>query len=305
MLKIGAMSYALHALVPEAEQTPERLIALGAELGLDGIELFRWGTTPEELDQASDLRALADRLGIEIYGIGSVIRLGYHDERCKETQRQLHAQIDACAAVGGGEVTIPAIDSQPVPPGRDPAAGGMPFGRALGPMIEQLKELAAHAAERAVRLAILNHCYLVSGSWHQEWIVKLSEAPNVGACFDPGCGLSYECEDPIAAAKRIAPYAIGFRLSDVVRPDDAAIIARFRQEGQLSIYKAADWFGEGLIDHAGCLKILVDGGYDGWLTLKRAGLGGGDPREALQHALKQMRAMAGDYAVTEKAAAGA
>lgn len=176
----------------------------------------------------------------------------------------------AAAAVGAQVVTFPAIDSQPVPEGRTAEAGGLHFAQGVGPLIEQVQELAEFAAGYNVRLALLNHCFFVGASWHQEWVVKLADRPEVGTCLDPGNYLYYECEDPVSATRRLAGTVCNVRLGDWVRRGDREVIEAFRTEGRLGIWAPAV-FGEGAVDHGACLQVLHESGYEGYLTMKSVG----------------------------------
>ena len=182
----------------------------------------------------------------------------------------LKNQIRAAAAVGAGVVTFPAIDSQPVPEGRKKEHGGLPFAQAVGPLVEQVQALAEFARGFSVRLALLNHCFFVGASWHQEWVVKLADRPEVGSCLDPGNYLYYECEDPVAATRRLAGTVCNVRLGDWVRRDERDVVENFRSEGRLGIWAPAV-FGAGAVDHTACLRVLRDSGYEGYLSLKSVG----------------------------------
>jgi len=292
MPKIGAMSFCLVNLLEKGEQTPENVLRVAAARGLDGVEFYEreWGGDPGELDRAEELRSLAASLGVEIFAIGSGTRVGFHDERRSRALETLRTQIRIAAAVGAQVVTFPAIDSQPVPPGRDPGDGGLAFSRGVGPLVEQIQELAEFAGELSVRLAILNHCFFVSSSWNQEWAIKLAAAENVGACLDPGNYLFYECEDPVAAAKRLAGTVMNVRLGDLTRRDDQEVVEEFGREGRLAIYRPAI-FGEGEVDHRRCLRILRERGYDGFVSLKNAGHSPQGPADAFARSVAGIRTL--------------
>lgn len=280
MFKIGAMSICLQPLLAGEEPTGERILRAAAEVGVEGVEFYEthWGADPRDADGAKALKALAAELGVEIFAVGSGTRLGYGDERREQAMATLKNQIRAAAAVGAGVVTFPAIDSQPVPEGRTVEAGGLPFAQAVGPLVEQVQELAEFAAGYDVRLALLNHCFFVGASWHQEWVVKLADRSGVGTCLDPGNYLYYECEDPVAATRRLAETVCNVRLGDWVRRDEREVVAAFRHDGRLAIWGPAI-FGVGEVDHGACLRILRENGYEGYLSLKSVG---GDFARSLQ-----------------------
>ena len=272
MVKIGAMSICLQPLLAGEVPTGERLLRAAAEVGVDGVEFYEthWGADPRDVDGAAALKKLAAEWGVEIFAVGSGTRLGYGDARRQQAVVTLKNQIRAAAAVGAQVVTFPAIDSQPVPEGRTAEAGGLHFAQGVGPLIEQVQELAEFAAGYNVRLALLNHCFFVGASWHQEWVVKLADRPEVGTCLDPGNYLYYECEDPVSATRRLAGTVCNVRLGDWVRRGDREVIEAFRSEGRLGIWAPAV-FGEGAVDHGACLQVLHESGYEGYLTMKSVG----------------------------------
>ena len=292
MVRVGAMSIALGRSI-DGERTPERIVREAARLGLEGVELYEsdWGGSPGDVEAAPALADTAAALGVRLFAIGSAARLGYHDGRAEEAMTTLRLQVDAAAAVGARVVTFAAIDSQPLPPGRAPAEGGLPFAGAAGPLVRQMRELAGYAGEREVEVALLNHGSFACTSWHQEWVVRLAGAANAGACLDPGNYLYYEGEDPVAATRRLRERVAAVRLGDWRLRDGERVASEFAGEGRLDPWEAAV-FGEGEVDHGACLRILREAGYEGWLSIKSAGSSPLGPDDALRRSLEEVRRLA-------------
>ena len=292
MFKVGAMSYGLAGLVEDEQPTWQHILQVAAELELDGVEFYEshWGGKEEDVENAAAVKGRAAELGLELFAIGSGARLGFDDERRRAAMETLRTQIRAAAAVGAAVVTFPAIDAAPVPAGGDGARGGLDFGLGAGPLVEQVREAAAFATEYGVRLALLNHCFFVSSSWHQEWVVKLAGAENVGICLDPGNYLYYDCEDPLSATRRLAGSVHMVRLGDWARRGEEEVKAEFAQGKRLQLYGAAP-FGDGEVDHATCFRLLKESGYEGYLSLKSVGSLPEGPRAAFQRAVQRTRAM--------------
>ena len=286
------MSIALGRSI-DGERTPERILAEAARLGLDGVEFYEsdWGGASGDVEAAPALAETAAAAGVRLFAIGSAARLGYHDDRAAEAMATLRRQVEAAAAVGARCVTFAAIDTQPLPAGRDPAEGGLPFAAAAGPLVRQMRELAEYAGERQVQVGLLNHGSFACTSWHQEWVVRLVDAANAGACLDPGNYLYYEGEDPVAAARRLRGRVTLVRLGDWRPRDSEAVAAEFAAEGRLDPWEAAV-FGEGEVDHGSCLRLLREAGYDGWLSIKSAGSSSRGPDDALRRTLDSVRQLA-------------
>ena len=289
MFRIGAMSIALGRSI-DGERTPERIVREAARLGLEGVEFYEsdWGGSPRDLEAAPALAETAAAAGVRLFAIGSAAKLGYHDGRAEEALATLRRQVDAAAAVGARVVTFAAIDSQPLPAGRHPSEGGLPFAGAAGPLVRQMRELAEYAGEREVEVALLNHGSFACTSWHQEWVVRLAGAANAGACLDPGNYLYYEGEDPVAATRRLSGRVAAVRLGDWRLRERDLVAAGFAADGGLHPWEAAV-FGEGEVDHGACLRLLREAGYDGWLSIKSAGSSPLGPDDALRRTLDEVR----------------
>ena len=288
MLKIGAMSICLAQQLPKGERTCDRILEVAAAAGLDGVEFYQteWGGDPAHVDEAEELGRRARDMGLEVFALGSGERVGRSDAGRDGALQVLRDQIRAAAAVGAGVVTFPAIDAPPLPV--DGGGEGIPFVRGLGPLVEQMGELAGFAAPLGVRLALLNHCYFVSAAWQQEWAVRLAGADNLGACVDPGNYLFYECGDPVVASRLLAGCACNIRLGDWRQRDAAAIGADFASSGRLSLYEGTI-FGAGEVDHRSCLEALRAGGYTGYLSIKSAGSSPQGPAAAFARSLAGVR----------------
>ena len=286
------MSIALGRSI-DGERTPERILREAARLGLDGVEFYEtdWGGAPGDLEAAPALAETAAAAGVRLFAVGSAARLGYHDRRAVKEMATLRRQVDVAATVGARCVTFAAIDTQPLPDGRDPAAGGLPFAAAAGPLVRQMRELAEYAGEREVEVALLNHGSFACTSWHQDWVARLAGAANAGACLDPGNYLYYEGEDPVAATRRLRERVAAVRLGDWRSREGDHVAAEFAADGRLNPWEAAV-FGEGEVDHGACLRLLREAGYDGWLSIKSAGSSPLGPDDALRRTLDNVRRLA-------------
>ncbi len=290
-MKAGIMTYGLKNGIPEQERSLENIIQLAADEGIEGVEVYSGDLADRDiLAEAPIIRKHADACGVEIFGYGSGTRVGYLDERKETSLETLKKEIEVCPILGAKVLTFPVIDSQPVPPGRSPQYGGLYFEKCLPALVEQVQELGEFAAEFSVNLAVLNHCFLVYLSWHQKWIALLSGCENVGACADLGNYPWYGSEDALHACKIVAPVTKLVRLFDVTLRSDEEVMTRFRDTGEFSLYEGP-LFGEGEIDHVACLTTLRAAGYDGYLSLKRAGASDKEPLEAIRQAMKNINAL--------------
>jgi sugar phosphate isomerase/epimerase len=292
-MQIAVMGHCLNALLPTEERTPESRVRAAAEAGIIQVEPFG-GTWPAEVDcrqTAEVVRREGDRLGVSFPVYGSNTRFGETGEwgqrgmSARGSLAALKRELEACQILGARVLTTAAIDVQPV---ESRSGLGIPFERAIGGLRESLRELAAEAAARGVRIAVLNHCALVYLSWHQEWLVRLADHPAVGAAVDPGNYLYYGSEDPVEATRRLATHAAIVRIGDWRPRSEAAVREEFQRSGRLSLWESVP-LGEGVVDHVRCLRLLRDAGYDGVVSLKSPGPPVPDAATALRRAVERLR----------------
>jgi sugar phosphate isomerase/epimerase len=288
-MQVAVMGHCLNALLPEGERTIEGRVRAAAEASISHVEPFG-GTWPADVDcrrTAEAVRREGDRRGVSFPAFGSNTRLGVTGERGPATMAELKREVDACEIIGAGVLTCAAIDAQPVT--AEASSGyGLPFERAIRGLVESLQELAEYAAERGVRLGVLNHSALVYLSWHQEWLSRLAAHPAAGATVDPGNYLYYGGEDAVAATRRLAPQAALVRIGDWRPRPEAAVRAEFAEKGRLSLWESVP-LGEGVVDHLACFRLLKEAGFPGIVSLKSPGPPVPDAATALRRALDVLR----------------
>lgn len=287
-MQITVMGHCLNALLPAEERTIENRVRVAAEAGITHVEPFG-GTWPADVDPRQTARLVrreGDRRGVRFPAFGSNTRLGAADDGGRAALEVLKREVEACQILGAAVLTTAAIDAQPV----DAASGlGVPFERAIGALLEPLRELAEHAAAHGVRIAVLNHCSLVYLSWHQEWLVKLADHPAAGASVDPGNYMYYGGESPVEATQRLAAHAALVRIGDWRPRTEEAVRADWARTDRLSLWESVP-LGEGVVDHLACFRLLREAGYDGIVSLKSPGPPVPDAATALRRAVERLRA---------------
>jgi sugar phosphate isomerase/epimerase len=286
-MQVAVMGHCLNALLPEDGRTVEGRVRAAADAGIGYVEPFG-GTWPADVDcrqTAEVARQAADRHGVRFPVFGSNTRLGVFDDSGREALETLKREVEACQILGASVLTCPVFDAQPVSPN---AVLGVPFERAIGGVLEPLRELAAYGAERGVRIGVLTHGALVYLSWHQEWLVRLADHPAAGATVDPGNYLYYGSEDPVAATRRLTDMAAVVRIGDWRPRAEAAVREEFARSGRLSLWESAP-LGEGVVDHQQCLRLLRETGFSGVVSVKSPGPPVPDAPTALRRALERLR----------------
>ena len=282
------MSYCLQNALPENERTMENLLNLAAKEDIQNVELYAGGWKVDDIRSASEaLRKHADAAGVTLPVYGSGTRLGNINDQKTPAMALLKQEVEACAILGGSTLTYPVIDGQPVDPNRPNAAVGVRFEQMLPELVEQIQELADHAAQFNVNIAVLNHCFLVYLGWHQKWMTRLADRTNAGACVDPGNYLHYGHQNPVDVCKDLAPIAKMARAGGVAPVPENEIAATFKETGQFRPW-GATLFDNGAIDQAACYRNLAAGGYTGYVSLKTAGTHPDGPLTAIRHSWKAL-----------------
>lgn len=288
-MQVAVMGHCLHALLPADQRTPEDRVRAAAEAGISIVEPFG-GTWPADIDcrqTAEQVRREGDRRGVTFPAFGSNTRLGGSGEGGPAALAALKRELEACQIIGAKMLTCAVIDAQPVTADAPPGLA-LPFERAIGGLLEPLRELAEEGARCGVRVGVLNHCALVYLSWHQEWLVRLADHPAVGATVDPGNYLYYGGEEPVTAVQRLASHAALVRIGDWRPRPEEAVRAEFARSGRLSLWESVP-LGEGVVDHVRCLRLLREAGFDGIVSLKSPGPPVPDAAAALLRALERLR----------------
>jgi len=288
-MQAAIMSYCLKNGLPENEQTMENIFLLASKEGIENIEIYagQWQFEGDMLKAAGSLRKVADDIGVKLPVYGSGTRIGHIGPQRQLSVNRLKQEVEACAILGGKVLTFPVMDGQPVPPNRPSATLGIRFELMLPVLVEQVQELADHAIQYDVELAVLNHCFLVYLGWHQKWMVKLAERSNVGACVDPGNYLHYGSQEPVGVCKELAGMTKMVRAGDVEPATEAEVVTTFKETGQFRLWRSTQ-FGEGVIAQEACYKRLVEGGYDGFVSLKTAGSSSEGPLTAIRRSWKAL-----------------
>ena len=124
-------------------------------------------------------------------------------------------------------------------------------------LVRMLKESVKIAEDNGVILAIENHIDYTSKEILQILDRVSSDALRIN--FDTGNTLRV-MEDPVEAAKRLAPYTVATHTKDL----DAC---RFVRPEEWYFFSSVP-VGTGLIDMRGVAEALKDGGYDGVLAVE-------------------------------------
>jgi sugar phosphate isomerase/epimerase len=218
-----------------------------AELGVDGVSVescFLESLEPGYLDE---VRGILDEKKLD-----RVLAWGHPDGleagRNQTAWREMNALIPKARRTGAAVMRIVASSL---------LFRNEPHGPQIEAVVAMLKKSIRIAEDHGVILAIENHIDYTSAE-----IVEILDRVGSKALrvnFDTGNTLRM-MEDPVAAARRLAPYTVATHTKDLdacrhVRPEEWYFFSSVP-------------VGTGLIDMAGVAKALKAGGYDGMLAVE-------------------------------------
>lgn len=291
-MKLSVSSYSFQQYIRDGRLTQLSCIAKAREMGFEGIEFTDLEPCPSpteeaQTDYAKQLRAEAERVGIEIvaYTVGANLYRPDKKEADAEVER-LKGQVRVAAALGAGIMRHDVCYWGKAPDGRVRS-----FDQMLPVMAENARRVAEYAGTLGVRTCSENHGYTAQDSDRVERLFSAVDHDNYGILVDIG---NFACvdESSVTAVSRLAPYAIHAHAKDfIIRPFGLAPANAhcLTTRGMNTLVGCA--IGEGDIPVQQCVAILRRAGYDGFLSVEYEGPG--DCIEGIRKGYENLR----DYVV--------
>ncbi len=269
-MKIGVSSYSFIRLVTSGQMEQKAIIAKTKEIGFDVIE-FSKIVVPEGKtlpDYAAELRAEADRVGIDIvnYTVGADFLKGSDGDLQAEIER-VKAEVDIAEILG-------------VPGMRHDASSGWPaehvgpksFDAALPRLAEGCRAVTEYAAGKGIKTMIENHGWFCQESVRVEKLVNAVDHPNFGVLIDMGNFLCAD-DEPTVAVSRLMPHAFHCHAKDFhVKSGNEPAPGRGWIGTRGGNYLRGAIIGHGNVPVLQCLRIMQREGYDGVLSIEYEGI---------------------------------
>jgi len=222
---------------PARGLSPAGFVDLAADLGCDGAELTSYYFAPDTTAaDLLDLRRRAFLRGVAISG--SAVGNNFARARGAELDREIadvKRWIDHAATLGAPHLRVFA----------GPVPQGVPEAEARRNCIAALEECCDHAGARGVVLGLENHGGIVATADGLLEIVRAVRSPWFGVNLDTG---NFHAADPYAELARCVPYAVNVQYKVEMR------------RGEKAPPEPAD--------AARVVRLLRDGGYQGFFTLE-------------------------------------
>jgi len=245
---------------------PDNILDEIARVGYEGTQLGLGFPEGAALRSALATRGL--RLA-EVYAALPATAAGLDGDALENGRERLRLLHD-----GGGEVLCVALDGsgeREAFAGRasDPATPRFADSAWAG-LVAVLHTLADEAIDAGHRLAFHPHAgTFIETPVEVERLLDATDAQRVGICLDVGHYL-VGGGDPVDALRRLGQRVTHVHLKDV----DPEVLAAMRSGALQGFGRAIrarifTELGAGALDLMGCLRVLAERGYDGWLMVEQ------------------------------------
>ena len=250
-------------------ETQLSVMAKAKEYGFDAIE-FTDLTPPEGTTQAEyalQLRAEADRLGLEIsgYSIGADMLAGCNGDQDAEVAR-VKAQVDIAALLRVPVMRHDASSGKFLEPRQHRG-----FIDVVDRIADGCRQITEYAETKGIRTTVENHGYFCQDSDRVELLVNTVAHPNFGLQVDMGNFLCVD-ENPVTAVSRCAPYAFNAHAKDFLFKSGQEDQPEGFFQTRGGNYIRGTVVGHGIVPVKQCVAILKRAGYNGYLTLEFEGV---------------------------------
>ncbi len=264
-MKSAVSAWSFQRLISKGEHTHFSIIEKAKEYGFDAIEFIDL-YVPEgktELEFAKEIKAEADRVGIEIscYAVVADLLNGCEGDLDKEIER-LCRKVDVAEALGA---PLMRHDITPHPP-----KGYLGYTNLLPRFVEAARKVTEYAEAKGIRTCTENHGWFSQDSDRVVSLINATERENFGILVDIG---NFICagEDFAVAVGRCATYAFNVHIKDFLVKSGNEDQPEGFNMNRVGDYIRGTVLGHGVVPIKKCVNALKRVGYDGYLTLEFEG----------------------------------
>jgi sugar phosphate isomerase/epimerase len=240
-------------------------------LGVDGLELhtgFFWSTAPGELERIGT--ALTDA-GFEMPMMCASPDFSNPDPGARAREIDVQAEfMRITALLGGPGATCRVLSGQRYP--QVPVEQGVEWA------VEAIEGLLPLAAELGITLAIENH--YKAGTWtypelaqapdvFRSLVARITDRVHFGVQYDPSNAITAGV-DSAEFLESVIDRVVTMQASDRFLEPGTTLDDLRQADGTLGYSPALKHgvIGQGLNDYDRIFTILVDAGYDGWISIE-------------------------------------
>jgi len=259
--RTGLVAYSYRDALQAKTMTYEDLIRIAVETGTDGIDMTAYWLPSTSDDYLLPLRRLAYRNRVDIYSIGTRVRLAQPTAALRDQQLdELRTWLDVAQKVGATHVRVFGGDK--------PA--GATLDQAIGFAAETLKRGAEYAGARGLILGLEDDGGITDFAKETIEIIKRADSPWAGMNLDIGNFRPPGVYDQIEMS---IPYAVSTHVKTEVTLDDGKTLAPF--------------------DLDRVFRMFAAHGFRGYMGLEYEAPG--DPATTVPAALRRLKELAVKY----------
>ncbi len=284
-MKLAISSYSLWRWCAEQNKSLEQAIDWIADTGVDAIEFA--GLDAKAADnpvrRARAIRKRCEKRGLKIVSYCVAAELIQPPAKLRRQIEALKTEVDVAAELG-----VPSMRHD-VTTGFDALpryTGPRTIAEALKRVVPIIREIADYGAERGVKTSVENHGFFMQAADRVEKLLKTVNHPNFSLTLDMGNFLCVN-DDPVAAVKRLAPYAVMVHLKDFHVKPKKLMPAHGWFATPTDIALRGAIVGHGAIDIPAQFRHLKKAGYKGYLSLEFEGIE--EPTSAILQGLEYAR----------------
>ena len=285
-MKLAVSMYSLSKWRYSQNKTLEQCLDWVAGTNVKAVEFGDLGDKAEKIGRvryAAQLRRRCKRLGLAVAGYCRPANLLVGPKAQRAMVEQLKIEVDTAAAFGCKTMRHDVAWGWHT---AKRVAGPRTFAHAVKIVAPAIREIADYAQQRGVVTSLENHGFFVQASKRVEYLLKQVAHPNFALTIDMGNFLCVR-EDPVAAVRRLAKYAVMAHVKDFhVKAKRLAPPSGWIETPTPIAIRGAI-VGHGEIDVPAQLRTLKSAGYKGYLSLEFEGLE--EPRQAIELGLEYVR----------------
>lgn len=264
-MKIAVSAYSFNQAIQAGKMTILDVIPKAKEMGFDGIEITSVGITSEQLRAiAPQLAAQSKEYGMPIcaYLTGAdFLRNGLDFE-----VERLKGEVEIAALMGAPRLRHDAAW------GVDPEGNPVAYEDALPILAEGYRRVTEYAAGLGVHTMIENHGYYAQDALRVKALIEAVNHKNFGWLIDMG---NFMCADEVSveSVAIAAPYAVHVHAKDFHYKAAGSPVPNmgwFPTRGKNLLRGAI--VGHGVVDVKGCIELIKNAGYDGWISIEFEGI---------------------------------
>lgn len=257
--------------------TQFEMITISKKMGFDAVEIVGLMNGEEDpIEYAKKIKKAAEEAGIELscYTVGADMLKEGEIERIKK-------EVDIAETLGVHFM-------------RHDASWACPEGKTIQDVLpiiaDGCREVTKYAEKKGIKTMSENHGHFMQDSDRMVALYKEINHSNYGLLCDIGNFICVD-EENTSAVKNVAPYTIYVHAKDFLKKTAQEcgdnIPTGYYPTRSGKNYRCGTIVGEGIINAKECIKILMDEGYDGYISVEFEGLQ--EPLSAIQKGLENVK----------------